>query len=359
MSDQVEKTQIKNNIHWINCAKFIAICAVMVDHTYLVLYVNQGYQWSSFFSVSLFIILSGITAYYSDLRHNDTWFRSIIRKSQKIVLAYGLCVFIYLVVISHFFDLKSYFVYLFGFNISGPHYFVLLYLQLILVDYICFQSLSFTGKKGVLIEIAVFIIMLFVSYFTTNYSNILDVYGGGGKLFGGTYLVLYYLGMIIAKHDLLEGNKIKSLFLLLIGAGIYVITACHLWRFRNSWDMKIPFGAGVNPPSISLSLLACGMLLCCAGLFQLLEQWKGTSWIVTALNWLGSHTLYIFLYHRLFLDYFLSKLITKGWNIWIYRIVFYSIMILGPIAIETVIRFLRKGMGTLFHGKELNKLNGQ
>lgn len=46
----------KNRVFWIDAAKFLAILAVLVDHTYGVLYENQNIAFGSFFSVSLFII---------------------------------------------------------------------------------------------------------------------------------------------------------------------------------------------------------------------------------------------------------------------------------------------------------------
>ena len=66
---------------------------------------------------------------------------------------------------------------------SGPFYYVLLYIQLILVSPILFRVFEYTSdlKKGLLIEIVGFAVVLWISSWTTNYSNILGVYGGGGS----------------------------------------------------------------------------------------------------------------------------------------------------------------------------------
>ena len=45
---------------WINGAKFIAILAVMVDHTNGVLYTNSQISWASYFSVTVFFIRNNV-----------------------------------------------------------------------------------------------------------------------------------------------------------------------------------------------------------------------------------------------------------------------------------------------------------
>lgn len=48
-------------IQWIDCAKAVAIVAVAVDHSNRVIYTNPAIAKASYFSVTLFILLSGIT----------------------------------------------------------------------------------------------------------------------------------------------------------------------------------------------------------------------------------------------------------------------------------------------------------
>lgn len=65
----------KSQIAWLNGAKFVAILAVMVDHTNGVLYSNWSIAYASYFSVSLFIILAGMTSYFSGLHHAENDFK--------------------------------------------------------------------------------------------------------------------------------------------------------------------------------------------------------------------------------------------------------------------------------------------
>ena len=54
-----------HRIQWIDCAKTMAMTAVVVDHCYGILYTNIGVLWLSAYSVPLFVLLSGISAWNS------------------------------------------------------------------------------------------------------------------------------------------------------------------------------------------------------------------------------------------------------------------------------------------------------
>lgn len=133
-------------IKWIDGAKFIAILAVLVDHTNGILYTNYKIAMGSYFSVTLFILLSGMTMYGSDIRHeSETYIMSIKRGSKKILVAYLLGTFVYQVCVFRYFDFVMYLKFIIGFNISGPLYFVLLYFQLMLVNKFLYKLTSCYG----------------------------------------------------------------------------------------------------------------------------------------------------------------------------------------------------------------------
>ena len=92
------------DIQWINCAKFIAIFAVMLDHTYKILYVNRNLALASYFSVSLFVLISGMTCFISCERHNYNWLKTFAKSSKNIVCAYLLATFVYQICSHKFFD---------------------------------------------------------------------------------------------------------------------------------------------------------------------------------------------------------------------------------------------------------------
>ena len=61
----VEWQPVKQRIKWIDCAKTVAIIGVLIDHNNGLLYTNQVIAKGSYFGVSLFILLAGITAFYN------------------------------------------------------------------------------------------------------------------------------------------------------------------------------------------------------------------------------------------------------------------------------------------------------
>lgn len=332
-----------NEIKWINCAKFLAIIAVIIDHTHGVLYANHRISLFSFFSVSLFIIISGMMCYLSNEKHGLSWLETFVRSSRNIVVAYLLANFIYLIYIQRSFDLKIYLQYVISFNISGPFYFVLLYLQLMLVNRPLYSIIKRAPKKyNVLWESGIGVVILIISSWTTSHTNLLNVYGGGGKLLGGTYLLLFYLGMLFSKHDIFKNLTLKKSAVITV---ISFVLCLFWWTFacydQFALDAKLPFGKGINPPGITLGLMAVIMLFLSCGMFSLFQFTKYLYWITSFCSWIGKHTLYIFLYHRFFLDYiFHSFLLVE--NIWLKRVLYLSIMIAGPILIDYAFHWFKK-----------------
>ncbi len=328
---------MKVRIQWINCAKFVAILAVLVDHSYSVLYTNRDIAWASYFSVSLFIMISGMTSYISNqTRINEKWYQTFWRSSSKILYAYLIASFICLVMKTHSFNLKDYCVGVLKFNIQGPFYFVALYLQLMLINRTLFNLISKSNlKKNLFVGGCI----LVIATITTRYTNIFDIYGGGGKLFGGTYLFCYYIGMILIKYNVFTDNRKKSISFAITG----ILGYLAWWNFvridQLGIDSKLPFGRGMNPPSISLVIMAL-TVLCAAYGICMIFQMLNVKRIVNAVSWLGTHTLYIFLYHRAFLDVLSNRVVLD--NSILKCVIYFGAMIFGPVLIEYGMKMARK-----------------
>lgn len=334
----------KNQIKWINFARLIAIIAVIVDHTNGYLYSNQDIVKASYFSVSLFILISGMTSYISYSHRNENWIKSIIRGCKKISIAYIISVFIIGIYVNRFFDFLDFLKNLVYFNISGPHYYVLLYIQLMIVGPILFNLLkSFDKNKYTkLYEIITFVIVVIVSSYTIRYTNILGIYGGGGKLFGGTYLILFYIGMLISKYKIFEEfSYLKSSISFVFGSIAWFFWWRYLCDTGSIIDSYFLFGNGLNPPGVSLMVLASFTLVACYGFFTLLEKIDIASRLVLFISWLGSHTLYVFLYHLLLLHHFIMPNL-KFDNIWILRIFTLLLIFVGSFIIEFTLEYVIK-----------------
>lgn len=344
----------KKPIAWLNGAKFLAIIAVMVDHTNGILYSNPAVAYASYYSVSLFVLLLGMTAYLSSSK-NGGGGQASYRGIKKMLVAYSIAVVVYLLVATHGFDLAIYLTYLVNFNISGPHYFVLLYVQLMLVNVLLFPLLQKCpqSQKGYVCEVLILIGIIILSAWTTNHTNILNVYGGGGKLFGGTYLILFYVGMLVMKHGWLERITIAKSMVSLLASGGFLFL---LWRYTCAHglvlDSYVPFGGGKNPPSITFMTFGLCMLFIAYGMFTLLERIPYTSKVALRICDLGRHSLYIFLYHRLILDYYLWRHMADlpGQNIWLARAVYFLLMIAGAIFIEVCIGYMKSTVQWVLRG---------
>ena len=350
-----------NRTLWVDVAKFMAIIAVLIDHTIGTLYVNGYVEFISFFSVSLFILVMGITTMWSYSKNSNDLYKKVLNKISKILKPYAVATVIYFVFSCRYFDFEAILNNLTHFNGSSPFYYVLLYIQLVIVSPLLFYVFKKSRdiKWGFVIEIFAFLVVLLIASLTTNYSYILGVYGGGGKLFGGTYLILLYLGMWFGKYyDKITINPILAGILSLVmcgcAIGCWLFISTDMFRF----DAKLPFGGGLNPPGVSLILYAIIVAAAIYFLEIFLKKFPNgiPLKIMEKLAFVGKHTLYIFLYHRFFLDIILPGLSNKTGisfeNMWIKRVVYFAFMIGGSLLIEFVLGKLHKIVLDAYKNKE-------
>lgn len=262
---------------WADFAKFLAILAVMIDHTNGVLYSNPKIAYFSYFSVSVFILISGITTYMSFEKRNVNTWGGIKKRSIGILGPYLVATFIYCIFYYRYFDLQVYLNHVIHFNVSGPLYYVLLYLQLIWIAPLLCNLIRYSGDKSY--RVALFIVeilgVIAVCFLTTNYTNILSVYGGGGKLFGGNYLLLFFIGMLLGRLVPKITFSVKNLIALgIVAFGLSVTWWNFIATNQLQMDSKIPFGNGFNPPSISLIIYAILVVFTCYMLGNLIETSK-------------------------------------------------------------------------------------
>ena len=193
-----------------------------------------------------------------------------------------------------------------------------------------------------LVQISSGIIIVLLTAWTMKYSDVLSTSVISVKLFGGSYLILFYLGMEFSAHKAVFEKIVHRRLWLLIGAALSFGLAFLIWIimskrgliFDNAWLSL----AGINPPGITLilyTLCVLGFIYC---ITKLMEKYTNiiVVKILDCLDFLGSHTLYIFLYHRLFLDYLLKGHLTgsviANW------LVFFAVMIGGSLIIEFLMR---------------------
>ena len=252
---------------WLDVAKFVAIMAVMLNHVQIILYDDYRIEYFSFFNVSLFILVMGVTSFISLSKHSSDEYYNLTKiKIKAILIPYIVATIIYYIYFHHYFHLENIVIYLLHFNMSGVFYYVLLYIQLLIIAPVIIILLQRDCKHQIINEFVIGIVIVFIAYLTTNYSDIYGVFGAGGKLFGGTQLILLYVGMLFGKYclDLKLSSKINIMM-----AALSIVALVAMWVLICT-DESVrdpilpyngPFGGGINPPGVSLMLMAFSTFL--------------------------------------------------------------------------------------------------
>ena len=347
----MEKESSGERIVWVDCLKLFACLAVYVDHTSGFLYFNPYILYASYFSVPVFIFLSGMTGYGSNSKHvSEPYLEDMRRRLLRIVIPYAIATAFYVVYIYRMFDLKTYILSLLRFDISAPFYFLVFYIQLVMIGRGLYKLIQWTGKRTYFQWIYLFEIFVFVLFaaLMMRYTYVLPVHGGGKYLFGGTYLVVYFLGMIFGKYckRLVWGGKL-SCIVCACSIALSVLWVIFMVKDQFQIDARLMYFGAVNPPGFTL-VLYTGMIILAGWSLDgairssqniiLNKLWK---WISRG----GKYSLYVYLFHLLFLSIFQRK---GGYiqNIWMKRIacslfVFGGCYIIGVMIEAGIKKYIR------------------
>ena len=338
--------QTDRRIKWIDCAKAIAIMAVAVDHCNRLLYTNPFIAQASYFSVSLFILLSGISTRFASERKRRTFIYQF-KRIRFLYVQYAVATFILLVFYKHQFDLNTYISHMLNFSIQGPYYFLVFFFQLMIIAPFLLSWCEFCNsrKYRYIFHIITCLLLGYASVLCIRYTYILPVHGGGKYLFGGTYIILFYLGILFADRNMFEMTVKKRVVVSMIGMLFwciwYKMGACGILPF-DAW-MQPYFGSGFNPPSIQIIIFAIITLFVAYSVFSLLETIENIyiKKTVDFLCFLGKNTIYIFMYHLLVRDVAVKYFSALSTNKWMMRIFVFSTMVVMPALGIQAVRKLR------------------
>ncbi len=343
----------KRNILWIDCAKFLAIVAVVVDHSKGILYEGEAVQYAAFFSVAAFLFLAGMTSFYSLERRKEeeTLPRWVGRRLVRILIPYLAAVAVYQYVKSGFlFSLAHFFIWAVHFNVEGSFYFVLIYLQLILAAPIVYQLTLFCrrGKWSFLCRGVYLAAAAAFSLLCMKHTFALETYGGGNYLFGGTYLFLFVMGMIAADMRIRLTSVKSAALASVLSVVVYGGALAFLLKDRLALDEAL-FGwtLRVNPPGITMIVYTLAFLFLIFSLCSLgaLLGNRAADGVLGVLAWLGKYTLYIYLYHTIILDYLLPRLTFVSEMSFAKTAVYLAGMIGLPVAGRVLYDLLRRAIG--------------
>lgn len=192
--------------------------------------------------------------------------------------------------------------------------------------------------------------VVFLCWFSSvlvRYTFMLPVHGGGKNLFGGTYLLLYYIGILLANYRIFERLKAQRIVVLSVALVLWII-----W-WQLSCLEKLPFdtmlaaywGGGFNPPSVNFIVFSIITLFVCYTGFGLLEDSavKINQKIVDATAFIGGYTLYIFMYHLMVRDVVQTFLPVLQNNIWLMRVGIFIPMLLAPVLAVCLVKRIKNG----------------
>ena len=325
---------------WINCAKFLAMAAVVTDHLCGIVYEDYNIRLVSYFSVSLFVLLSGVTAFYSLENHKgENIALYILRRELKIFLPYMAAVFVVMALLGY--DLSGYFTTLFNFSASGAFYFIPFFMQLVCIAPLLFwglEKIKNSGHANIFTVIFVAVVCI-IGYILSVKCVVFNIYGGGGVILGGTYFSLFALGMLFTQNNFCVFEKRKNIFFWAFLAAS-IIFAYAIIKNSMFLDILLPTGLNVNPPGFTLCIFALSVFLCAFCGFGILQGEKSGFCVefVGILDWFGGCTLYIFLFHSVIIE-LLQKYTNFEYGI-LKGIVFYGSAFLIPALINSAVNFV-------------------
>lgn len=326
---------------WVDIARGLAILAVITDHSRNTLYSNDRIQRISFFSVTLFILIMGVTTYWSYNNSKTPLWKKVVARINGIFVPYVVATFFVRCYFDHSFSWESFYYSVWHFNAAGPYYYVLLYIQLLLISSVMFLLIKELGNlpnfRKITIEILWGVILSIFARFSNLYTDISGIYAS--KLFGGSYILCMYIGMLVGLYY----DKVKNMPKLKRYVWGFVCTISMIvimyFIITKGFFMDKPalLGTDINPPGVTLLLFAVSILLT-------LCLWnagvgKGIIFF-RPLEFIGKHTLYIFLYHNLLMT-ILNRFVDISTS-WIKALLYYVTMIVVPICIEMLLTRCKK-----------------
>lgn len=285
-------------LKWINFLKGMAILAVIFDHLYTIVYNSDFIHSLTIYSVTLFILLAGVTSSISLQKKNTTYTKYIKKRILGIGIPYLIATLIYHLYQNHmFFNLNVFIKQLIMFNASGPFYFVQFYIQIILLAPLIYNMLT---KRMIPKQVLVMFLIYLFSAYLTHYTSIANFYGGAGKVLGGSYLFVFSLGMFIqinVSSFPSIGSAMNKMSVSLIGlllSSVCIFTFVKFGFIDHTW---------ANPPNKYTLLYTLNVAFLLYFFFN----------VITKLGWyfnhsfllvefIGKNSLYVFLYHSLFIN---------------------------------------------------------
>jgi fucose 4-O-acetylase-like acetyltransferase len=253
----------------------------------------------------MFVFVGGITASISINSKSEITVQYLINRIFGILIPYFIASLVYyLVGFKGSFNLNNFINYLKNFSTSPPMYYIAFYVQLIIISTLLFKIIK--SKYNSPIIIIILILIYIFSIYLTKYTMIDGMALAACNIFGGTYLFVFSIGIFFYMWmDKLISRNINIIISIICMLGLTFFEYKHY--ILTSWS---------NPPLLSTivyTLLIFGIVFSLFNLFEgKLNKCKKALGIF---NYIGKNSLYIFLYHSLFITIAVQHNIFKTNNL--------------------------------------------
>lgn len=332
MSSNIDIIEKKDKLYELDYMRFIACLAVMIVHITATAMGANGYITGSFphiviliinrsfkFTTPIFIFLSGVTSFYSYRKKEFKYFPFIVKRLEKVLVAYFIwCIIYYEVYIRLGYytrDISFFIEHVRLGKMSYHLYFVIIITQMYIVGPAFYKLLKNSDKK-----IAILIVSAIITVLCAEYIR----YENSDRLFL-KYMFFYMLGIYVTlEYDKYIAWINKNKFI--IAAGYVVISA--IYTVVSYYDLTIYIYVWFVFSIFSVFFVYCMGII----------MKKALSRIYSFIKLFGQSSYYIYLMHPLVLTLMIMYTDNNGILSVTKRLVIYSATVI-PITVVSCLIF--------------------
>lgn len=348
---------------WIYQIRGLAIIAVVVCHQQHILHESEVVQLLTLYSVTTLVFLMGYTAvlsYKKQLCSSGWSLRGYFWRLIPVLSEYAVATIIYANLFGRREDIGSNSIllrYLVDFSAAQLFYFVQYYISFSLISpfliYLvrkiyCIERLN--KIRWVLLSM-VSIAVGFVGYWT----------GSTFPYWGGSYLFVYFSGVVMGYTDMRKVNKcvLGGLGVIVCMFGLYSSSVFYL-----NWVRGIFISTGIdallpkltlNPPNLSIILYSAGIIMVFYFVFEtcnaLKEEYVWPGILGNVFECLGRYSLDIYVWHIMIQNILVKYIFIN--NIWLKRLLFYVAQLFLPILGRIIFTRIKKDVSLVLSNKDM------
>lgn len=318
----------------------------MLQHVRGYVYSNDYFFYSVWWSVALFVMIGGYNAFSS---YQNRGCFLLKKKLSGIFIPYFFATALYIIYANHFLDATTYLYSLIHFNATGPLYYVAVYIQLLVISPVLMAVIKKGDNRKWIFSVS-WVAVIGVSALTTHFTNIFDIVIGGGNLFAGPWIIFWYLGMCIKYAEGYVDVKVSKKWLI-VGLTIAVI----LWQYvfvNRGYNLTL--GSIYHGTQVGMTWANAFETVLLFFWFKyavdFFEENAGDvgKIIIKPLAFMGRYTLYIFLYHMLFISIYRGylEITVHSINRWICMF----FVIVGPVGLGIILGIIRRCFNSIMSG---------